>query len=78
MLGTKTITVVLTGTGEKNEVPVTPQTEVRDVLEQLHLRDYQLSAGQNTKPLGERQLPFVLCSDREVLYATPKRMEPAI
>lgn len=75
---TKTITVVVAGTGERNDLPILPGTEVRDLLERTNLRDYQLSTGVNAKPLGERQLVYPLFEDGEVVYATPRRMEPAI
>lgn len=75
MTATKHVTVVVAGgDGRKYEVEVSPSTEVRDILEQLNLKDYSLSTGQNAPVLADTQLPFIFVEDGGKLHATPRGM----
>lgn len=68
----KRLSVVVAGTGQIKDIQIEPGTTVRDVLQQLTLRDYLLSKGPNEPFLANADSLYDKVNDGEKVFASTK------
>ena len=68
----KRLSVVVAGSGQIRDIQIEPGTTVRDVMEQLALRDYLLSKGPNEPFLANADTLYDKVNDGEKIFASTK------
>ena len=68
----KRLSVVVAGTGQIKDIQIEPGTTVRDVLQQLTLRDYLLSKGPNEPFFANADSLYDKVNDGEKVFASTK------
>ena len=68
----KRLSIVVAGTGQIKDIQIEPGTAVRDVLQQLGLRDYLLSKGPNEPFLANADTLYDKVNDGEKVFASTK------
>ncbi len=68
----KRLSVVVAGTGQIKDIQIEPGTAVRDVLQQLDLRDYLLSKGPNEPFLASADSLYDKVNHGEKVFASTK------
>lgn len=67
---TKSVTVVNAGTGQYNDLSISPGTTTSDILQTIGLPNYRLSKA-GAAPLAAHENVFEKVQDGEKLYAAP-------
>ena len=68
----KHLSVVIAGTGQIRDIEIEPGTSAGDILNQLELRDYLLSKGQNDPFFANAESVYDKVGDGEKIYASTK------
>lgn len=68
----KRLSVVVAGTGQIRDVEIQPGTTAGDILAQLNLRDYLLSAGPNDPFFASAETIYDKINDGEKIFASTK------
>ena len=68
----KKLSVVIAGTGRIQDVEIQPGTTAGDVLNQLNLRDYLLSAGPDKPFFAAAESIYDKVADGEKIFASTK------